>query len=106
MPVADPAVGPGRFDCRGDWASPPRPWPGDAVERLRAHGARQLIRAALDELPAGPRRVVLLCDVEGLAGGEVCELLGISEGHPEGAAAPRADADPPGSCGRGREGLT
>jgi len=72
-------VGPGRFDCRGDWASPPRPWPGDAVERLRAHGARQLIRAALDELPAGPRRVVLLCDVEGLAGSEVCELLGISE---------------------------
>jgi len=79
VPVADPAVGPGRFDCRGDWACPPRPWPGDAVERLRAHGARPLIRAALDELPAGPRRVVLLRDVEGLAGGEVCELLGVSE---------------------------
>ncbi len=41
--------------------------------------ARQLIQAALDDVPAGPRRVVLLRDVEGLASGEVCELLGINE---------------------------
>jgi RNA polymerase sigma-70 factor (ECF subfamily) len=76
-PAGDPAAGPGRFDATGGWAYPPQPWPEDAGERLCAQPARQLIRSALDDLPAGPRRVVLLRDVEGLAGGEVCGLLGI-----------------------------
>jgi len=69
----------GRFGATGGWVYPPQPWPQDAEERLYAHGARQRIRAALDDLPPGPRRVILLRDIEGLASGEVCELLGIDE---------------------------
>jgi RNA polymerase sigma-70 factor, ECF subfamily len=79
VPAGDPAAGPGRFDATGGWAYPPQSWPQDAGERLCAQGARQLIRSALDDLPPGPRRVVLLRDVEGLASGEVCALLGIDE---------------------------
>lgn len=78
-PAGDPAAGPGRFDATGGWAYPPQAWPQDAGERLCAQPARQLIRSALDDLPPGPRRVVLLRDVEGLTGGEVCALLGIDE---------------------------
>lgn len=46
-------------------------------ERLTAKAVAQEIRAAVDALPDGTRRVVLLRDVEGLDSGEVCELLGI-----------------------------
>ena len=79
VPAGDPAAGPGRFDATGGWAYPPQPWPEDAEERLSAPGVRQLIVAALGNLPPGPRRVALLRDVGGLASGEVCQLLGITE---------------------------
>ncbi len=79
VPAGDPAAGPGRFDAAGGWAYPPQPWPADSEERLCAPAARRLIGAALSDLPRGPRRVVLLRDAEGLASGEVCQLLGINQ---------------------------
>ncbi|HEX8771771.1 MAG TPA: sigma factor-like helix-turn-helix DNA-binding protein, partial [Acidimicrobiales bacterium] len=39
------------------------------------------VRAAIDELPDGQREVVLLRDVEGLSGPEVCEVLGLTEAN-------------------------
>jgi RNA polymerase sigma-70 factor (ECF subfamily) len=38
------------------------------------------VRACLDLLPAGQREVVLR-DVEGLPGADVCAVLGINDGH-------------------------
>lgn len=53
-PAGDPAAGPGRFDATGGWACPPRPWPEDAGQRLRAPQGRQLIGAALADLRPRP----------------------------------------------------
>ena len=57
----------------------PLPWPEDADERLCGPAAQPAIRAAIDALPPGPRRVVLLRDVAGLPGREVSGLLSISD---------------------------
>jgi RNA polymerase sigma-70 factor (ECF subfamily) len=40
-----------------------------------------LVREALETLPEAQRRVMSLRDVDGWDSGEVCELLGISEGN-------------------------
>lgn len=50
----------------------------DAV--LAAEQRRQLLRAALAELPAPFREVVVLRDVEGLSYREIAEVLGLPEG--------------------------
>jgi RNA polymerase sigma-70 factor, ECF subfamily len=83
VPVAEaePAVDPARFGAGGAWASPPSPWPEDVDERLSAEQMGAKIRAAVAQLPARSRQVVLLRDIEGLASSEVCELLGISEAN-------------------------
>ena len=78
-PVTGYAAGPGRFRADGSWVLPPIPWPGDAGARLRAPAASPAIRAAIEELPPWPRRVVLLRDVEGLASREVRQVLAISD---------------------------
>ena len=78
-PPAGYPAGPGRFRADGSWVLPPVPWPDDAGERLRGPAAWPAIRAAIEELPPWPRRVVLLRDVEGLASREVSELLAISD---------------------------
>jgi RNA polymerase sigma-70 factor, ECF subfamily len=79
VPAAGYAAGPGRFRADGSWVLPPAPWPEDAGERLCGPPARPAIQAAIDALPPGPRRVVLLRDVAGLPGPEVSELLAISD---------------------------
>jgi RNA polymerase sigma-70 factor, ECF subfamily len=72
-------AGPGRFRADGSWVLLPLPWPEDAGARLCGPAARPAIRAAIDALPPGPRRVVLLRDVAGLPGPAVSELLAISD---------------------------
>jgi RNA polymerase sigma-70 factor (ECF subfamily) len=39
------------------------------------------LKALLPELPAAQRQVFVLRDVEGTGAGEVCEMLGVSEGN-------------------------
>ncbi len=78
---AGPAVDSARFDAGGAWMSPPRHWVEESHDRLSAAGVSGLIRAALEELPARQRQVVVLRDVEGLSSEEVCEALTISEGN-------------------------
>jgi RNA polymerase sigma-70 factor (ECF subfamily) len=75
---AAPAVDASRFDASGAWMSPPEHWVEDSDDRLSAAAISTTLRTALDKLPPRQREVVLLRDVDGLSGHEVCEVLEIS----------------------------
>lgn len=76
-----PALDRSRFDETGGWATPPEHWVEDAEERLGAAALASRLRVALDGLPARQRAVVMLRDVDGLDGDEVCTVLAISSGN-------------------------
>jgi RNA polymerase sigma-70 factor (ECF subfamily) len=78
---AGPVVDRARFDASGAWMSPPTHWIEDSDDRMLAQGMTHQIQAALDGLPARQREVVMLRDVDGLSGLEVCEVLDISEAN-------------------------
>jgi RNA polymerase sigma-70 factor, ECF subfamily len=78
---AGPAVDASRFDASGAWMSPPQHWVEETDDRVSAARLAAPIRAALEELPQRQREVVLLRDVEGLSGPEVCRVLEISEAN-------------------------
>jgi RNA polymerase sigma-70 factor, ECF subfamily len=78
---AGPVVDRSRFDVSGAWMSPPQHWVEDSDDRMLAQGLAQHIQTALDELPPRQREVVVLHDVDGLSGREVCEVLEISEAN-------------------------
>jgi RNA polymerase sigma-70 factor, ECF subfamily len=83
LPIEDVelAVDPARFDAAGAWAQPLGGWEADADDRLVAASWSSTLRDALDDLPQRQREVVILRDVEGLTGQDVCKVLGISEGN-------------------------
>jgi RNA polymerase sigma-70 factor (ECF subfamily) len=60
----------------GAWSSPPPELP---EERLLASETRSRIAAAIDELPANQRAVIMLRDVQGWDSDEVCNALDITE---------------------------
>ena len=80
--VPEAAVEPERFlpddhpHHPGGWASPPPDLP---EERLLAGETREVIAAAIEELPASQRAVISLRDVEGWSSEEVRNALDISE---------------------------
>jgi RNA polymerase sigma-70 factor (ECF subfamily) len=76
-----PVVDRSRFDASGAWMSPPQHWIEDSEERMLAQGLTHPIQSALDDLPPRQREVVVLRDVDGLSGREVCEVLDISEAN-------------------------
>ena len=82
--ATDPSVEPSRFFPRDHsprpffWVSDPRDWPEDA---LLAKEVRSVIRATGGELPDSQRVVITLRDLEGWTAGEVCEVLGLSDGN-------------------------
>jgi RNA polymerase sigma-70 factor, ECF subfamily len=78
---AGPVVDRSRFDASGAWMSPPQHWIEDSDDRLLAEGLADTIHAALAELPPRQRQVVMLRDVDGLSGQEVCEALELSEAN-------------------------
>jgi RNA polymerase sigma-70 factor, ECF subfamily len=78
---AEPAVPPERFDSTGSWATPPNAWTDEADDRIDAKALAGRLKLLLPDLPAAQRQVFLLRDVEGVAAGDVCELLGVSEGN-------------------------
>ncbi len=84
---AGPAVDPDRFldashpQWPHHWASPPPNWGETPEERLLAQETRAYLQDAIDALPPGQRTVIALRDIEGLAAGEVCELLGITDAN-------------------------
>ena len=73
----------GRFDERGHWSQPPRPWGVD--ERpdalLEAAQLKARLQRAMDRLPPLQRAVVTLRDGEGLAFADICKILDISESN-------------------------
>lgn len=78
-----PAVDPDRFQPEGaryanNWSQPPEEW---SDERLGTAEAATFAKAEIERLPVRQRMVMTLRDVDGLDSGEVCELLGISEGN-------------------------
>jgi len=80
-PGAEPAVPVARFGPDGAWSAPPVPWVDDADSRLAAEDLAGRIRRILPTLPDMQRDVLVLRDVEGLSAGEVCEVLGLTEGN-------------------------
>jgi RNA polymerase sigma-70 factor (ECF subfamily) len=79
LPSDEFAVDPFRFDTGGAWAKPLHSWESEADDRMVAASWTQALAVALDGLPPHQREVVVLRDVEGLTGMEVCDLLGLSE---------------------------
>jgi RNA polymerase sigma-70 factor (ECF subfamily) len=76
----EPAIDPSRFDARGMWAEPPPLWTNAQPENLLAQReTMELIQRAIAELPENQRMVITLHDVEDIAPGEICNILGISE---------------------------
>ena len=65
----------------GHWASPPVALDTVPEDRLLAREARGRIAEALEALPESQRVVVTLRDVAGWDSGEVCDVLGLSEGN-------------------------
>jgi RNA polymerase sigma-70 factor (ECF subfamily) len=84
--TGEPSVDPDRFlpaDHElfpGHWAIMPTRWP-TPEDGLLAAEIREVITAAIAELPAAQRTVIALRDVEGWSSEEVCEALEISAGN-------------------------
>jgi RNA polymerase sigma-70 factor (ECF subfamily) len=75
---AEAAVEASRFDGTGAWMSAPEHWVEGSDDRLSAAAHAETLRATLDRLPTRQREVIVLRDVVGLSGAEVCAVLGIS----------------------------
>lgn len=78
-----PAVDPARFQPEdhpwaGHWLSPPEVWPDVPEQRLLGAELRGALEAAIQRLPEPQREVLLLRDVHGLSGDEVCDVLGLT----------------------------
>jgi RNA polymerase sigma-70 factor, ECF subfamily len=84
--TGEPSVDPDRFlpaDHElfpGHWAIMPASWP-TPEEGLLAGETREVIAAAIAELPKAQRTVIALRDIEGWSSEEVCEALEISAGN-------------------------
>ena len=74
----EPSVDPALFAARGHWASFPQRWDDGPEGRVLASELLDLIRAALETLPAAQRAVVMLRDIDGFAASEVCDLLDLT----------------------------
>ena len=78
----EPAVDPARFGALGRWSSPPQPWSDREAETvLLRKEVQAILSGELALLPANQRAVVLLRDIEGLSGAEVCSVLGLSDAN-------------------------
>jgi RNA polymerase sigma-70 factor (ECF subfamily) len=82
----DPAVPAERFSppghrWDGHWQAPPRAWPETPESALLSTETRGVVETCLDRLPEAQRTVLILRDVEGLSGEEVCNALGITDTH-------------------------
>ncbi|MCX7378567.1 MAG: sigma-70 family RNA polymerase sigma factor [Alphaproteobacteria bacterium] len=67
------------FRPDGHWAEAPRLW--DELDPERVVGGRQLwehVQEAIETLPAGQKAVLVMRDMEGMPGEEICALLQIT----------------------------
>ncbi len=73
-----PTVDQRRFGSDGLWSTPPDSWSNVPESKLLNRETIDQVKAAIQSLPAKQREVVILRDVAGFDGGEVCALLSIS----------------------------
>jgi len=73
-----PTVDPHRFGADHNWQSPPSSWSQLPENVLESQETLAEVKAAIDMLPPKLREVIVLRDVVGLSGDEVCDLLAIS----------------------------
>jgi RNA polymerase sigma-70 factor (ECF subfamily) len=77
----EPAVDPGRFLTEGrwtgHWSAPPESWASPEPRLLEAE-TRRLIDRTIAQLPEAQAIVITMCDIEGFAPDEVCNVLDIS----------------------------
>jgi RNA polymerase sigma-70 factor, ECF subfamily len=84
---AGPAVDPARFlpgddpHWPGHWVVQPSSWAAVPEERLLAAETLDVVRQAIAGLPPRQQAVIVMRDVEGWDGHEVCAALDISEGN-------------------------
>jgi RNA polymerase sigma-70 factor (ECF subfamily) len=81
---AQPAVDPSRFyppdsHWAGHWFAFPKIWPDTPEESAWTAELKTRLLTAIDALPDAQRQVLVLRDVEGLSGEEVCNVLGLSD---------------------------
>jgi RNA polymerase sigma-70 factor, ECF subfamily len=79
----EPAVDPGRFRppgqaFAGHWDGYPADWGSLPEEDLLGRESLEVVKGAIEELPASQRRVITMRDVAGYGAEEVCEALQIS----------------------------
>ncbi len=72
---------PGGHEWAGHWNGMPAAFPGpdQALERREL---RDILQAAIAALPLVQQQIIVFCDVEGLTGQEVCNILGVTGTHP------------------------
>ena len=81
------AVDPNRFFDQqharwpGHWASPPARWDELPAEHLEGRELLDAMKAAIEELPARQRQVIVLRDIEGWDAEEACRVLELSEAN-------------------------
>jgi RNA polymerase sigma-70 factor (ECF subfamily) len=63
----------------GHHAEPVASWAESAEHQVHREELRQIVWAALDELPASHRAVIVMRDMEGLSTGEAAAALGVSD---------------------------
>ena len=73
-----PTVEPRRFGEDGMWLARPDPWSNLPESTILGRETLDRVKAAIDELPAKQREVIILRDVAGLDGAEVSSMLEIS----------------------------
>ena len=67
-----------QFDDRGRHAEPVADWSQTATDPAVQTELRTTLKAAIDELPAAYRAIMVLRDVEGRSTAEIAEALGVS----------------------------
>src|SRR5262249_44296229 len=67
-----------RFDEGGRWADSPAQWSMPADRLLERREMRAMVRAAIEQLPASYRSILLLRDIEELDTEETAASLGIT----------------------------
>jgi RNA polymerase sigma-70 factor, ECF subfamily len=65
----------------GHWRRYPRDWDSLPEQRVLGNETLQVVRGAIEDLPATQRSVITMRDVEGWSADEVCAALQVSAGN-------------------------